>query len=160
MAAAVLVAGISFAGGYEVGQGGVPSSGAAGLGDGGFGRFGNGLGGSGAPGGRFGQGRGTGAGGTAGTISSVAPDQLTVSVASGGSKLVLVDSSTTVTKISSTDEALTDLSQGESITVVGTTNPDGSVTAMQIIVGQADGLFGPPGQRRGPGGSPLPTAGP
>jgi hypothetical protein len=152
------VAAVGFAGGYEVGQGAVPSSAAAGLRNGNFGNFGNGAAGSGAPAGRFGPGRGTGGGGTAGTISSVSPDQLTVSTAGGGSKLVLVNASTTVTKVSSSAEALTDLSQGETVTVVGTANPDGSVTATQIVVGQADGLFGAGRSRQGAHASPAPTA--
>src|SRR5574340_1500692 len=101
-----------------------------------------------------------GAGGTtAGTITSVAPDQVTVSLAAGGSKLVLIDGSTTVTKVSSTDEALTDLSQGEAITVIGTANPDGSITAQRIVVGNVGDLFGA-GLRRSPAASPPPSSAP
>jgi Domain of unknown function (DUF5666) len=148
--AALVIAGVGFAGGYEVGTGAAPTASPLG-----FTRTGNGAnpfasGGIGA--GRGGFFRGAGGGTTAGTISSVAPDQLTVQLAAGGSKLVLVTSSTTVTKVTSTTQAITDLTNGETVTVTGTTNPDGSVTADRIIVGDVGGLF----TRTAPGASASP----
>ncbi|MGH2466426.1 MAG: DUF5666 domain-containing protein [Candidatus Limnocylindrales bacterium] len=154
LVAAIVVAGLGFAGGYTVGKGATPSPS---LGAGGNGVFGNGTFGRGAngrAGGAFARG---GGGATAGTITDVAPDQLTVALAAGGAKLVLVDGSTKVTKVSSTAQALTDLTRGETVTVIGTTNPDGSVTAMSIVVGEVGDLLGGL-PRRSPSASAAPTA--
>lgn len=155
--AAIVVAGIGFAGGYTVGKGATPSPSPLAGGNGVFGNgaFG-GRGGNGRTGGAFTRGAG---GATAGTIADVAPDQLTVTLAAGGSKLVLVDGSTKVTKVTSSEQALTDLTAGETVTVIGTTNPDGSVTATSIVVGNVGGLLGGL-PRRSPGASAAPTATP
>ena len=144
IAAAVVLAVVAFGGGFAVANATATKT----TGDG-FTRNGQGPNGSGRPG--FG-------GGTSGTVGSVAAGQLTISTASGGSKIVLLTPTTTVTKVSSTPDTVTDIASGNQVTVIGTTNPDGSVTANSIILGSIAG-FG----RGGGGGndrSPAPSATP
>lgn len=93
-------------------------------------------------------------GGDSGTIGSVSASQMTITTATGGSRIVLLTPSTTVTQVSAATKALSDLTSGETVTVVGTTNPDGSVTATQIIVGDISVLGG--GRFGGPGASSTP----
>jgi hypothetical protein len=154
---AVAIALVAFAGGYLVAN--ATSSGGSGaqaLGNGGQGfgpnaSFRTRDGGGGGFGG-FG-------GGAAGTISSVSSDQMTISTQNGGSRIVLLTPTTTVTQVTSATKAITDLSNGETVTVVGTANPDGSVTATRVIIGEVGGLFGG-GRGFGPGGpdaSPAPS---
>lgn len=70
-----------------------------------------------------------------GTILSVDDTGITVKTADGGSKIVLVTSSTTLVK---TEEATRDdLVVGQEVTVVGEANEDGSVTASRIQLGTA-----------------------
>ncbi len=88
----------------------------------------------------FGGGGGFG-GGAAGTIGSVSSDQMTLTTANG-QRIVLLTPTTTVTEISSATKALSDLSSGQTVTIVGTSNPDGSVTATTVIVGDIAGIGG------------------
>jgi len=149
-----VVAVIAFGGGYAVANATATQSGTtARTGDGpGFGPNA-----SGRPRGGFG-------GNNSGTVGSISADQMTITTAAGGSKIILLTPSTTVTKISSTPQALTDIASGTEVTVAGTTNPDGSVTATSVIIGNIGGFggFGRGGGNGGgvPNGSPAPSTAP
>jgi hypothetical protein len=152
--AAVALALVAFAGGYVVAN-------ATGSNTAGTGRtaFNDDGGGGFAPGASF-RTRGGGpggfggfGGGAAGTVGSVSADQMTITTANGGSRIVLLTPSTTVDKITSTTQAVTDITSGETVTVVGTANPDGSVTATRIIIGNV-GILGGRGGFGGPEASP------
>ena len=92
--------------------------------------------------GTFGQGRGGFAGGmrggaanggfVSGTVLSKDMNGITIQNQSGGSKIVLVSPTTTVAK--SVQGALTDVAVGSTVTVVGSTNSDGSLTAQSIQI--------------------------
>ncbi len=96
-------------------------------------------------------------GGASGTVGSVSADQMTITTAAGGSRIVLLTPTTKVTQVSEATKAITDLTSGETVTVVGTSNPDGSVTATSVIVGNVSGLFG--GGRGFGGGGPNASPG-
>jgi hypothetical protein len=151
-----LVAVVAFGGGYAVANATAsPSTTSAnGTGNGpGIGQnFGQnfGPGASGRPRGGFG-------GNTSGTVGSVSADQMTVTTPNG-SKIVLLTPTTTVTEVSSATKAVTDISSGNNVTVVGTANPDGSVTATSVVIGDL-GVFGR-GFRGGDNGSPAPSSAP
>jgi len=69
-----------------------------------------------------------------GTILSVDDAGLTVKMSDGGSKIVFITNSTTLVK---TEEATRDdLAVGEPVTVIGTANEDGSVTATRVQLGE------------------------
>ncbi len=155
--AGVLIAAVAFAGGFAVATATSSRSstgaGANGLGDGGGQGFGPNA--SGRP--RTGNGFG---GGASGTVGSVSVDQMTITTAAGGSRIVLLTPTTTVTAVTSATKAVTDITSGETVTVVGTTNPDGSVTATRIVIGDV-GIFGRGGGGNFPGnGSPAPSSTP
>ena len=153
--AAVVIAGVAFAGGYTLGQGNATAN-AASTGGGAADSLGGGGPSASGFGGRLGRGR-FGAGGAAvGTIASVAPGQVTITLANGSQKLVLVGSSTTVTKITTTQESLSTLAAGDAVTIEGTANPDGSITADRIVLGNLGIL----GRGRGAKASPAPSATP
>ena len=96
-------------------------------------------------------GTGTGAraagGFTSGSILSKDATSITVKDSSGNTKTIYYSSSTTVSK--SSDVSADALTVGQDVTVTGTSNTDGSVTATRIILGSAG--FGGPGQ----GGPPA-----
>lgn len=150
---AVVLAAVAFVGGFAVANATATKSPTAFGGNGQGFAFGPGA--SGRPGRNGGGGFGGGGfgGGASGTIGTVSTSQMTISTAAGGSRIVLLTPTTTVTQVSSATKALTDLMTGETATVVGTTNPDGSVTATSVVIGNL-GLFG-----RG-GGAPAATAAP
>ncbi len=98
-------------------------------------------------------------GGASGTVGSVSSDQMTISTAAGGSRIVLLTPSTNVTEVTSAPKTTADIASGNTVTVIGTSNPDGSVTATQVIIGDA-GIFGRGAGGRGPNGSPAPSTAP
>ena len=147
-----------FAGGYALANArGTRASGGTGSDAFGTGRFPNGE----LPNasfrarGGFGGGAGGFGGGAAGTIGSVSSDQMTIDTQAGGSRIVLLTPTTRVSEISSTTKALGDLSSGQQVTVIGTANPDGSVTATRVIIGEAD-VLGGLGRGIRPGASQAP----
>lgn len=101
---------------------------------------------------------GGGGGGASGTVAAVSSTQMTVTTQAGGSKLVLLSPTTTVTQVMSTPAAISAIASGNQVTVIGTTNPDGSVTATQVVLGNA-GVFGRGGGRSS-GASPAPSTAP
>ena len=134
---AVLVAVIAFYGGTRYEKSTLTASMAASRG-----QFGQGLrtGQGGTRGGQFGQG-----GFAAGQIVSVTSTGITVQLTDGSSRVVLVPASASITK--SVNGASADLVAGKYVTVTGTANSDGSVTASEIQLRNA-----PP--------SPRPSASP
>jgi len=77
-----------------------------------------------------GGGQRSGSGFTAGEIIAKDDKSVTVKLQNGGSKIVFLSDSTEITK--STAGALSDLEIGKNISVNGTANSDGSVTAQTI----------------------------
>jgi hypothetical protein len=69
----------------------------------------------------------------AGQIVASDSSSITVKTSDGGSKIVLISRSTTVTK--TTEGTAADLTTGQDVVVTGTTNSDGTVTANRIQVG-------------------------
>lgn len=83
----------------------------------------------------------------AGEITSVNDNSITVKMTDGSSKIVILSSSTTVSK--STDAQKSELKVGEKVSVFGTPNTDGSVTGSNIelnpaLLGQMAKLTGTP----------------
>ena len=174
---ALALAGGGFAAGLTVGRSGTeanasasPSGAAARGGTGVTGRFGQGgaAGASGAAGGQA----------MAGRIISVNDGSITIEVRQPGaqgasptvtSQIVLVGSSTRIVKTVESDIKLTDLKANDQVTIVGSTDANGNVSATAIVAGgnALQGLFGGQGGPGGPGGtgrgaspSPSPTARP
>jgi hypothetical protein len=169
---ALALAGGGFAAGMTVGRGSgteanasASPSGAAGRGAGITGRLGQGgaQGGTGALGGQA----------IAGRILSVNDGSITVEVRQPGaqgasptvtSQIVLVGTSTRIVKTVETDIKLSDLKPSDQVTIVGTTDASGNVSATAIVAGgnALQGLFGggPGGGGRGASPSPSPTAKP
>lgn len=69
-----------------------------------------------------------------GEIISADEKSMTVKLQDGGSKIILFSSKMTVNKAA--EGVITDLKVGERISVFGTENTDGSVTAQNIQLGQ------------------------
>ena len=171
---ALALAGGGFAAGMTVGRGSgaeasasASPSGAGGRGAGITGRAGQGgaAGASGAFGGQAMTGR----------ILSVNDGSITIEVRQGGaqgasptvtSQIVLVGSSTRIVKTVESDIKLTDLKANDQVTIVGSTDANGNVSATAIVAGgnALQGLFGgqggPGGAGRGASPSPSPTARP
>jgi type IV secretion system protein TrbL len=116
---------------------------------GGVGLFGGGAGGPGGTGAR-----GAGGGFTSGSILSKDATSITVKDSSGNTKTIYYSSTTTISK--SSDVSVDALTVGQDVTVTGTSNSDGSVTAARIILGSAG--FGVPGQGGAPGAAGGPPA--
>jgi hypothetical protein len=158
--AGVVLTAVAFAGGFAVASAtasrSTAANGANGGGDGNGQGFGPGASGRPRNGGFGGGGFG---GGASGTVGSVSADQMTISTPAGGSRIVLLTPTTTVTQVTSATKATSDISSGETVTVVGTTNPDGSVTASRIVIGDV-GLFGRGGNGGAGTASPSPSSAP
>ena len=71
-------------------------------------------------------------GGTSGTIASISGSTITVTATDGSTKTITLGDSTTITKSQTMAES--DLAAGQTVTVMGTTNSDGSVTARNITI--------------------------
>jgi hypothetical protein len=175
--AALALAGAGFAAGITVARSTTsdaaasPSpSGAAGRGAGA---------GIGAGAGRLGQGGAPGAGGAAGgqamtgRILSVNDGSITVEVRQAGaagasptvtSQIVLIGSSTRLVKTAETEIKLSDLKANDQVTIVGTTDASGNVSATAIVAGgnAFQVILGGGGRTPtgGQGASPSPSARP
>ena len=149
---ALVAVAVAFGGGFAVANAVAPKTTAAPP-------NGQGIGGNFGPG-ASGRPRGAGFGGGAtGTVGSVSGDQMTITTAGGGQRIVLLTPTTTVTEITSTSKALADITSGTTVTIVGTSNPDGSVTATSVIIGNA-GLLGRGAFGGNDGASPAPSGAP
>src|SRR5512132_3654899 len=171
---ALALAGAGFAAGMTVGRGSGTEANASASPTGQAGRGGAGITG------RLGQGGAAGASGAAGAqamagrILSVNDGSITIEVRQPGaqgasptvtSQIVLVGSSTRIVKTVESDIKLTDLKANDQVTIVGSTDASGNVSATAIVAGgnALQGLFG--GGQGGPGGpgrgaSPSPSARP
>lgn len=90
-----------------------------------------------------------GAGGNnfvSGTVQSQNGQQITIQLAAGGSRIVILPPSAQVGKFAAASS--TDISVGNMVTVTGTDNSDGSITAQNVQI-RPPGMPGPGG---GPGG--------
>jgi hypothetical protein len=166
--AALALAGGGFAAGMTVARGTTNDAAASPSPSGAAGR--GAVGGAGA--GRLGQGGAAGAAGgqaVVGRILSVNDGSITVEVRQPGvagasptvtSQIVLVGSSTRLVKTAETEIKLSDLKANDQVTIVGTTDASGNVSATAIVAGgnALQGVFGGQGQR--PGASPSPSARP
>jgi hypothetical protein len=153
LVAALIVGGVA---GVLIGQSTASSSNASSV-RGGFGGAG-GYGGFGGQGAGAGTGAGTGTGAarggfTSGTISAISGDTITVKLADGSTVKVTTSGTTTVTK--SSTAKVSDLAEGETITVVGQADSSGDVTATRISEGTG-GLGGFGGARPGNGATAAP----
>lgn len=112
----------------------------------------------GAGGGAFGGGAGNGGGGaalgnaTVGQITAVSGDTITVHNTRTNADVKVNVSSARITKTS--EGAPADLTQNQTVTIIGQAGSDGTVTATTIAVGTAVGGLG--GGRQGPAASPSP----
>lgn len=68
-----------------------------------------------------------------GEIISQSSDSITVKLPDGSSKIVNLTAQTKVNKM--TSGAVSDLKSGVTVTAIGTTNSDGSVTAQDVSIG-------------------------
>lgn len=75
-----------------------------------------------------------------GSILSKDPTSVTISLGSGGSKIVLLATSTQVVKTTAGSPG--DLETGTEVTIIGSPNSDGSITAQSIQIRPA-GMSGP-----------------
>jgi len=91
--------------------------------------------------------RGRNGNGATGTILSVDANSITVKLADGTSKIVLVTGSTSINK--ATQGAMSDLTVGARVAAFGATNTDGSITATNVqlnpIMRGPDGASGASG---------------
>lgn len=109
---------------------------------GGFGALGGGRSG--------GTGTANGAGFINGTVVAKDAKSITVKEANGSTRIVFYSSSTTVAR--STTGSISDIKNGDNITINGSSNSDGSLTAQRIQIR-------PPGETFGPVGPGSPAAG-
>lgn len=144
--AALAIGGGSFYAGMQYQKSQRPASATLARGAGGQ-RAGSGMGanGSGMPRG------GAGGGFTAGEVVSKDANSLTLKLRDGGSKIIFFSSSTAIGKMST--GSVEDLTTGKEVTIMGTTNSDGSITASTIQL-RPEGMIGnaPRGPRPTEGG--------
>ncbi len=109
----------------------------------GVGNFGGGASGVGSAGGSTRAGRsGTGGGFATGQIVTSDANSITIKLATGSTQIILIGTSTQVLK--STLGQTSDLSSGTDVTITGSANSDGSLTAQSIQIRPAgmDGFGG------------------
>ena len=82
-----------------------------------------------------------------GEITSQDEASLTIKTQDGSSKIVVLSEKTVINKTSEGSKA--DLETGEQVTVIGTSNSDGSLTAQTISIG--NNFFGMPNRGNQPG---------
>jgi hypothetical protein len=87
-------------------------------------------------------GGGGGGGNVSGDILSVSDKILTVKMRDGSSKIIVYSTSTPIREITQIDITRSELQVGKAITVLGTTNSDGSVTAQSIQLRASSTPFG------------------
>jgi hypothetical protein len=168
--AALALAGGGFAAGMTVGRGAATDATTSASPSGAAGRV------AGAIGQRLGQGGALGAAGAAGgqavsgRILSVNDGSITVEVRQAGtagasptltSQIVLVGRATRLVKTAETEIKLTDLKANDQVTIVGTTDASGNVSATMIVAGNAfQTILGGQGRTApgGPAASPSPSA--
>ncbi|MDQ5952558.1 MAG: hypothetical protein QG626_687, partial [Patescibacteria group bacterium] len=124
IATAVIVGGGAFYGGMEYAKSQTPTMGdfAPNFGDIDSSQLPNMPGGGG-----FNRGGAASGGFASGEILSIDDESITVKLPDGGSKLIFFSDASEITK--STEGSTEDLGAGKNITVMGTSNDDGSVTA-------------------------------
>ena len=127
--AAIIFGGVGFYAGSKYGGGNSATR---------AGQFNVQAGAMGARGGRGGARPPNGQGFTAGGIVSVDSQSLTIKLQDGGSKIIFFTKETPVMK--SVQGSNVDLKSGETITITGTANQDGSVTASSIQIRPTAGL--------------------
>jgi pectate lyase len=120
----VVIAGAAFYGGMTYGKSITPARGQAG-----YGQFVGGPNGVRSTGTRGGV---SGGGFTVGEIISKDAESITIKMQDGSTRIVLVASGTQVMK--SATGSSDDLSKGANVTVTGTTNSDGSITASNVQI--------------------------
>jgi hypothetical protein len=76
---------------------------------------------------------------TGGEIIGKDGQSITVKLQDGGSRIVFLSESTPIAK--SALGSMADLSIGENVTVTGSTNQDGSITAQSVQIGTAPRMF-------------------
>lgn len=84
---------------------------------------------------------------TRGDIIDVSNASITIKLADGSSKIVLVSDKTTISTTSAGSKS--DLKNGETVAVFGTTNSDGSLTAQNVQINPQDRGVRPSGQPNG-----------
>jgi len=137
----IVFAGAAFYGGMQYQKSQTRAGFARFAGAGGGGRFGGGQGG-------FGGGQGaSGMMPVRGQVVSSSNNTVTVKLNDGSSKIVDLTSQTTISK--TTTGSSSDLKSGETVTAIGTTNSDGSVTAQTLLIGNGNMMF------RRPSGQPA-----
>ena len=117
----VVIGGGAFYGGMQYAKAGTPTRGANGARSAQFGGTAGGRNGQGGPGGF-----------TGGQIIAKDDKSITVQSRDGSSKIVFVNTNTPVMK--SVAGSVSDLKSGEQITVIGTANSDGSITADSLQI--------------------------
>ncbi|MGA2910913.1 MAG: DUF5666 domain-containing protein [Candidatus Microgenomates bacterium] len=98
---------------------------------------------------RSGTGARAGGGAVTGSILSIDTNSMTVKLADGSTKIVILGGSTTYSNTASASQS--DLKTGSNVMVLGTANSDGSVTATNVQINP---------QFARPAGSPAPSATP
>lgn len=143
--------GAKYGQGHPTPSNGTPAASTTGAGNGGFGGGNGGFGGAGAGNGGGGAGGGFGSA-TVGRITAVNGDTITIHDTRNNRDVKVNVSSARISK--TTDGSPGDLTQDQTVTVVGQAGSDGTVTATVISIGGAANAFGGTGRRGGASPSP------
>ncbi|MDB5189974.1 MAG: hypothetical protein JWN49_300 [Parcubacteria group bacterium] len=128
----VVVAGVAFYGGMAYAKGGSNAGTQARAGQFGGAQSATGAGRTGARNGVFGGVAGMG-GATFGQVIAKDDKSITVKLATGGSKIVFITPTTPVSK--DVSGSLADVAVGTQVTVAGSANADGSISAQSVRIG-------------------------